>query len=273
MKPVNLKAAVRFVTSLMAIFALSAFIPDGTTMEIAKLKNTSFKHGERLVYKAYYTASFLYVPAGEVTFDATLEQYNNKPAYHLSGFGQTYKSYDWFFKVRDKYESYVDTSTMLPLKFLRDVNEGGYKIYNNVSFLRESNKAISTHGVYKVPTNIHDIMSAVYMARNIDYSRLKPNDKLTFSFFIDDQVYPMYIRYIGRENVILRDGSQFKCIKFRPNLIKGALFKGGEAMTIWVTDDKNRIPVRIESEVSVGRVRADIISWQGLLNPMSAKLK
>ncbi len=242
------------------------------TLQLNKLQNRAFKSGEHLQYKVYYTASILYVPAGEVTFDATLEKYNEKICWHFKGAGKTYKTYDWFFKVKDLYESYVDTMNMLPIKFLRDVHEGGYKLYHNVTFKQEQHLAISTKGVYKVPEGIQDIMSAVFSIRNIDCSNLKIGQKVPFKIFIDDEIWPVYVKYAGKEKVKTKVGT-VNCIKFIPYLIQGALFKGGEGMRIWISDDANRIPIRVESEVSVGYVRADLCDMQNLRNPFTSKIK
>ena len=161
---------------------------------------------------------------------------------------------------------------MLPIKFLRNVQEGNYRLYHNVTFKQDKHIAISTKGVYKVPPGIQDIMSAVFSVRNVDYSKFQPGQKVPFNIFIDDEIWPIYIRYIGREKITVKSGT-YNCIKFSPYLIKGSLFKGGEGMTIWVTDDGNRVPIRIESEVSVGRVRADIIQMSNLRNPSTSKIK
>jgi hypothetical protein len=242
------------------------------TLQLHKLVNRSFKHGEELRYKVYYTASLLNVPAGEVGFNAQLETYNNKTCWHFKGTGKTYKSYDWFFKVNDLYESYVDTNSMLPIKFLRDVHEGNYNVYHNVTFMQDKHMAVSTKGVYKVPTGVQDIMSAVFSVRNINYNNLVMGQKIPFNIFLDDEIWPVYIKYAGKEKIKTKYGT-FNCVKFIPYLIKGNLFKGGEGMKIWVTDDANRIPIRVESEVSVGYVRADLNLMKNIRNPLISKVK
>jgi hypothetical protein len=244
----------------------------GDTLQLHKLVNRAFKGGEQLKYKVYYTASLLYVPAGEVQFDANLENYNSKICWHFKGSGRTYKSYDWFFRVKDLYESYVDTQTMLPIKFLRDVHEGSYKLYHNVTFMQEKHLAVSTKGVYKVPNGIQDIMSAVFSIRNVDCSNLVIGQKIPFNIFIDDEIWPIYIKYAGKEKIKTKVGT-VNCMKFIPFLIKGNLFKGGEGMKIWITDDANKIPIRIESEVSVGYVRADLTEMTNIRSAFTSKIK
>src|SRR5690606_8719904 len=103
-----------------------------------------------------------YIGAGEATFTTNLERFNGKPAYHCVGEGKSYSFFDNFFKVRDRYETYIDTATMLPMKFIRNVDEGGYKIYNNITFNHTANTAVTNKGVFKVPDCVQDVVSAIY---------------------------------------------------------------------------------------------------------------
>jgi hypothetical protein len=116
---------------------------------------------------------------------------------------------------------------------------------------------------------VQDVLSSIYFARNIDFDQYKPEDKIRFSMFLDNEVYEMYIRYLGKETVKTRYG-KFKAIKFKPLLIKGTIFEGGEKMTVWVSDDQNRIPVRIESPISVGSVKVDMIYNRNLRHRLSS---
>jgi hypothetical protein len=233
------------------------------------LKNDAFQAGEKLTYKVYYNVSFMYVGAGEVTFKTSLEHLNGTPVYHGVGEGRTYTSYDWIFKVRDRYETYVDTATMLPLRFIRDVNEGDYHKYNTVTFDHPGHTATSRKGSYKVPDCVQDVMSAIYYARNIDFNKYKKGDKIYFSMFLDDEVYHIYIRYLGKEVVTTRYG-KFHAIKFSPLLIKGTIFEGGEDMRVWVSDDGNKVPLRVSSPITVGSVKVDLIGYQGLRHPFTS---
>ena len=189
------------------------------------IKNTAFKEGEVVTMKVYYTTLGMYVGAGEARFSTTLERYNGVPVYHCVGTGESYSFFDNFYKVRDRYETYIDTASMLPVKFIRNVYEGGYKIYNNVTFNHKAGTAVSTHGVFKVTPCIQDVIRAVYYARNIDFNKYKPGDKIPFDMFLDDEIYHLYLRYEGKENVKTKYG-KFRAIKFKPLLIKGTIFEG-----------------------------------------------
>jgi hypothetical protein len=258
----------------LSLFALMAFSNKAKAPfdDPCTIKNIAFNAGEKVSYTVYYNAAGLYINAGNATFTNTLETLNGKPVYHIVGEGNTNSSYDWIYKVRDKYETYIDTTTMQPLKFVRNVNEGGFKKYQNVTFNKTANTAVTNDGVFKVPACIQDVVSAVFYARNIDFSKLNPDDKIAFSMFLDNQVYNMYIRYLGKETIKTQYG-KFNAIKFKPLLIKGTIFEGGEKMTVWVTDDDNHIPVRIESPIVVGKVKVDMMSWENIRHPLTSLIR
>jgi len=255
-------------------FALMAFSTSVKTpiQDPCSVKNTAFQAGEKVTMTVYYSVAGVYLHGGTATFTNTLEILNNKPVYHIVGEGHTNASYDLAFKVRDRYETYIDTTTMQPLKFIRNVNEGGYKIYQNVTFNKTASTAVTNDGVFKVPNCVQDVVSAVFYARNIDFRNLQPNDKITFSMFLDNEVYNMYIRFLGRETIKTKYG-KFRAIKFKPLLIKGTIFEGGEQMTVWVSDDDNRIPIRIESPISVGQVKIDMMGHENLRYPLSSLIR
>ncbi|MBL7739108.1 MAG: DUF3108 domain-containing protein [Chitinophagaceae bacterium] len=259
---------------MIPVFALMAFThkSEAPFQEFCGIENTAFKAGEKVTYTVYYNVAGVYINAGTATFTNTLETLNNKPVYHIVGEGNTNSSYDILYKVRDKYETYIDTATMQALKFVRNVNEGGYKKYQHVTFNKTANTAVTNTGVFKVPACVQDVVSAVFYARNIDFSKLRKDDRIAFSMFLDDEVYNMYIRYLGKEIVKTRYG-KFETIKFKPLLIKGTIFEGGENMTVWVTDDANRIPVRIESPIVVGKVKIDMMNYENLRHPMTSLIK
>jgi hypothetical protein len=259
---------MKWSRSVIVLWLVLLSFPLTAGDDFCGIRNTAFQAGEQLTFKVYYTLG-VYVTAGEATFRTTLERMNNKPVYHIVGDGKTYNFYDNFFKVRDKYETYIDTATLQPLKFVRNVYEGGYKKYENVTFNQAANTAVTSDGVFPVPNCIQDVLSSIYYARNIDYSKYQVNDKIPFSLFLDNETYNLYIRYLGKENIKTKYG-KFRAIKFKPLLIKGTIFEGGEKMTVWVSDDANRIPVRIESAISVGSIKVDMMNYQNLRYPLSS---
>lgn len=254
---------------LLIILSISISARLSADNDFCNITNRTFNGGENITMVVFYNALGIYVNAGTANFAVSEEKYLNKPVYHVIGTGTTNSKYDWIFKVRDRYETYIDKETLQPYKFIRNVNEGGYKKYENISFNHQSNTAITTEGVYKVPPCIQDVISSVFYARNIDFNKYTVGDKIPFSMFLDNEVHNMYLRYMGKETIKTRYG-KFKTIKFKPLLVKGTLFEGGEKMTVYVSDDDNKIPLRIESALLVGSVKVDMMAYKNLRHPLSS---
>ena len=254
-------------TILILLLAFSTKAGD----EFCGVRNTAFNAGETITMKVYYTTLGMYVGAGEAVFTTTLEKFNGKIVYHCTGTGSSYSFFDNFFKVRDKYETYIDTTTMLPVKFVRNVDEDGHKIYNNVTFNHSAGTAVSTNGVYKITPCIPDVISATYYARNINFNKYRPGDKIPFDMFLDDEVYHLYLRYEGKETVKTKYG-KFRAIKFKPLLIKGTIFQGGENMNVWVSDDPNHLLLRAESPIAVGSIKVDMMGYRNLRYPLTSMI-
>ncbi len=275
-----------FTFNLVAIFVVcSSFVyfPDKKSQPIPQPEpcysvNTTFQNGEELTYKLYYNVNFVWVAAGEVTF--SVEELSNQ--WHLKAVGRTYNSYDWFFKVRDYYDTYLDKNSMLPVISVRDVAEGKYKLYDKVVFDQTNHKAVSYRGDYATDakkkdlvtsTCMHDLVSLIYYCRNLDYSAMKVGDALPLRFFIDREEFPINVKYKGKvPNVALRDMGKYNTIKFSPQVVNGRVFKDGSQVNIWASDDANKIPLMIESPLSVGSVKVVLKSYKGLRYPFQAKV-
>lgn len=245
------------------------------------IESQSFQTGESLTYKVYYNAGPMWVNAGEVYFKLQNASVNNKQVYHAVSEAVTYASFDWFFKVRDKMETWMEPVTLKSEKFQRDVNEGGYTFFRSYDWNRETNTIVSfedrKNGKTKTKTikNVEpcavDLLSSFYWARTINFNNYKPGDKIPVTMAVDDTVYNLYIRYEGKEKYKTKLGT-FNCMKVKPLLVEGAVFRSGEGMTIWFTDDANRIPVRIESHLLVGRITCDLKSYAGIKYPFTSKV-
>lgn len=233
--------------------------------------NFSFASGEQVKYKIFYNVIGLYVDAGTASFTVEANKINNKPVYHVTGLGTSNPSYDWIFKVRDRYESYIDTALLKPYKFVRHVEEGGYRKDEVVNFNYDEHTAVSLKGSYPINNCIQDVLSSIYYARNIDFNGYKVGDKVPLSMFLDEEIHNVYIRYLGKEVIKTRFG-RYNAIKFKPLLIKGTIFQGGELMTVWVSDDSNHVPLRIESPITVGSVKVDMMGYKNLRYPLSSQI-
>ncbi len=246
------------------------------------ITNTSFTNGEELSYVISYNWFIVYTEVGMVNFSVKDEPIFGKPSLHLLGEGTTYKAWDLFFKVRDRYESWVNPETLEPYYFKRKVREGNYKMDLEYTLNSKDTLAYSKYksndnpveiDTLKVKPCIYDVITSLYYARNIDFSKYQINDTIPMHVLLDRQVYDLYFRYKGIERIKIRHVGEFECIKFSILLVEGTVFHGGEDMQVWVTNDKNRIPVYLESPILVGSVKAYLNTYKGLRYPMTAKLK
>ena len=235
------------------------------------VQNHAFQPKEKISYNVYYSVIGIYVNAGTATFTTSNEKMQDEDVFHVVCEGSTNPRYDWIFKVRDRYESYFSTTDLKPIRFVRNINEGTYKKNEETNFNHQTNTATTRNVVYQVPENVQDVISVMYYMRNINYDQNKAGDKIPFTMFLKDKVYSMYIHYIGKE--IIRTGhGKFNAIKLKPLLLKEGVFEGAEKMTIWVTDDANHIPVRVESPIVVGSVKIDLMHCENPKNPITALL-
>ena len=236
---------------------------------LAGQKNTkplAFYPGEQLKYKAYYNWGFIWLYAGDVTFSVKFSE-ENKEIYHFSSIGKTRKGYDWLYKVRDKFESEAFADSLAPVSYSRKTFEGGYfvnnyyqfdyekrKIYTNT----ENSKKPKTRDTLDLQNRTIDVLTAIYYCRNLQFSTLRINDTIPLRLIIDNQIYNLHIRYLGIEDISLKNKKSYSCIKFSILLVEGTIFKGGEDLYVWVTNDEQRIPVLVESKILVGSVKAMI---------------
>jgi hypothetical protein len=241
--------------------------------EFCSMTNSVFASGEKIVYKIYYNWGFVWIAAGEVVFTVS----ENQEQYHLSAAGRTYKSYDWVFKVRDYYDSYVDKETLRPERTIRQVLEGNYTLYDDVTYKHQHSLAISKKGksiddlkADQISLNncTHDILSSIYLMRNLDFSHKKEGTRLPMNIYLDRKIYSLDVVYAGKDETKRVKGlGKCKTLLFRPQLVVGNVFKDNEGMKIWVSDDDNRIPLMIESPISVGSVKVVLSEYSGLKFP------
>ena len=242
------------------LFSLTSFKPAA---------KSPFKEGEWLKFRMHYGL----VNAGYATLSLKDSQYNGKSVYHVIGEGWTTGVAKVFFKVNDVYQSYFDKETGLPYHFIRRVDEGGYIISKDKYFDHQKKEVIvkdhkrNTNEVYKI-NEVQDIISAFYFLRNKDFSNFKNGDEITINIFFDGETTPFKLRLLDREVINSKFG-KVKCMKFRPYVQAGRVFKENESLTVWITDDDNKIPIRIKATLVVGSLKADLEEYKGLSNPFN----
>lgn len=285
MKTTIIKNSTFGLCTLLFLGAIGLNFPDTPSQAVAPEKmdgqnaDVAFQHGERLTYKIYYNLNFIWVPAGEVTFKI----FDEGNQYHYQAIGETYDSYEWFFSVKDEYNSWVDKNTLLPNYSERSVNEGDYHIFEKIAFNQAAKKMTVWRATkrgdpeqkteHSVTADCHDVLSSLYNLRNFDYGSQAPGYAVPFRIFMDKAEYPLKMNYLGKDdNKKLYKMGRYKTLRFRPEVIAGEVFKEDAQMTVYVSDDANRIPLMIESPVSVGSVKMVLKEYWGLKYNFEAKI-
>lgn len=254
---------ILFVTALFSATLASA---DPTDPVYRTVTNTAFKRGEELKYRVHYGA--MNAGLATLTIDNTTKLINGRPTLHAVAVGNSIGAFDWFFKVRDRYESYMDEAAMMPWIFIRRVDEGGFKISQNQTYDHNIGRVNSNGKMMTVPKYIQDMVSSFYYARTLDFTNAKVGDVYSVPTFIDDSVWTMKLKFKGRET-IKTDLGRIKCLKFCPVVQVGRVFKKEEDLSLYVSDDANHVPVRAEGSILVGSIKMDIISTSGLMVPLN----
>ncbi|MEY3398149.1 MAG: hypothetical protein RL220_743 [Bacteroidota bacterium] len=236
-------------------------LPD---MGLRTVKHHAFAAGERVKYRMHYG----FVNAGEavLTVKDSPYKFGNREAYHVVGEGYSLGSFDWFFRVRDRYETYIDKEGLFPHRFIRNCDEGGYKIFQDYTFF-PNKRAMKNHKeeAYMTPDFVQDMLSAYYYARTFDYSNAYVGQVFTVMTIVDDEIYPLKMKYMGKETVTV-DAGTFSCLRFAPVVQKGRVFKKEEDLSVWITDDGNHLPVLAKAKILVGSVKMELAEYSGLAN-------
>jgi hypothetical protein len=227
------------------------------------IKNDAFKCGEQIVYRIHYG----FVDAGQATIKIqdSLVSVLGRKAYHVVGTGISTGMVNTVFHVDDRYETYMDAQSLSPLMFIRRVSEGGFKMKQDMLFDQDYHMVNSSGKRYKVPPYIQDMISAFYYSRTFDYSNEKPGKIDSVVTLVDDQVWSLKIKFVRRDT-ISSDVGKVACMVFEPMVQKGRIFKHNDDLQVWISDDKNHIPIRAQANILVGSIKMDIMSWSGLKN-------
>ncbi|MEO0312174.1 MAG: hypothetical protein RIQ89_1831 [Bacteroidota bacterium] len=268
----HLKLIKHCITLLMKkiLFTLIALFTVQIAWSQAKnfraIENKAFKPGEKLKFRIHY--GFMDAGIAELQVHDEIKTFGGRSCYHFIGTGKTQGAFDWFFKVRDRYESFTDKNALMPWLFVRRVDEGGYIINQNVSFNHWSDSAKSEKKTIKIEAYTQDLVSAFYYARTLDLQHANEGDVFPIMGYLDDELMPLNIKFIGRDVVKTKFG-KIKCLKFKPLLQEGRVFKESESMMVWISDDENKIPIRLQSEILVGSIKMDIADYQNLVAPLA----
>ena len=230
---------------------------------------SAFDVGEWFKFRIHYGM----ITAGYATLAVKEADKNNKKVFYAVGHGYTAGMAKTFFKVEDHYQSFIDKTTSKPYQFLRKIDEGGYTKNQEGFFNQDSNSVLvkdyknNTVKTFKVSENVQDIVSAFYYLRNYpNIDKLKVGESIMIDMFFDDEITQFKLKFIGRETIKSNFG-KVKTMVFRPLVQSGRVFKEEESLTVWISDDENKIPLRIKASLAVGSLKADLENFKGLKNP------
>lgn len=236
---------------------------------------SAFESGEWLKFRAHYG----FVNAGFATMEVQEVVLNQKQVFHVIGKGYTTGMSRFFFKVDDLYESYFDKATGFPYQFVRKIDEGGYTKNQEGFFNQTTNKITvkdyknKTEKTFSYPKAAQDIVSSFYYLRNYpNIDKLKVGEAVAIDMFFDDETTKFKLKFLGREDITTKFGVVSTMI-FRPLVQSGRVFKEKESLTIWISNDQNKIPLRIKAELAVGSFKADLEAFKGLKHPFKIKVK
>jgi hypothetical protein len=231
------------------------------------VRHNAFKPGEKLTYVVHYG----FINAGEAVVELRDMPYTiqGRKVWQAVGTGRSLGAFNTFYKVDDFYSSVFDAEGVFPWVFSRNVSEGGFEFTQDYVYHQHKHQVTTQRQrTHDVPPSVQDMLSAFYYARTIDFSRAKPGDIYTIETFLDDELWPLRMKYIGKETIKLRNG-KYRCLKFQPVVQEGRIFASNNDLNVWVTDDGNRIPVLVQAKVLVGSIKMQLTGYEGLAHPIA----
>jgi hypothetical protein len=232
-------------------------------------QSSAYGEGEWLNFKIKYG----WFNTSKASLEIKKTQLGDEEVFHIVGKGKSVGLLDVFFKVRDKYETYITVENGMPLKFIRDISEGGYEKHKELFFNHTTNRVKvvdfkhNTTESFDLEPNTQDMLSAFYKLRNtIDIDNLEEGQEFNLNMFFDNENYDFKTKFLGYDILHTKFG-EIVCLKFRPYVKADRVFEESESLTFWVTADKNKIPLKIEAKLAVGSLTAELDQYRGLKHP------
>ncbi len=231
------------------------------------VENRAFTLGERLLFEVRYG----FIHAGEAIMAVgSIDTVSGRACYRVTFDLNSTGAFSVIYRVRDHYESYLDIVGLFPWRFEQRIQEGGYRRQFSAKLDHYRGKAVTADGEFDIPPYVHDVVSAFYFSRTIDFSRKRPGEKVRLENFYKDQTYPLDVKYLGKETITVEAGT-FDCIIVEPLVREGGLFKSEGRIIIWFSDDDRKIPVRVSTKVLIGSIKAELKEYSGILGPIRAR--
>lgn len=255
--------------SVIMFLALSAAVSFAQKSDFKKIENKAFRTGEKLTFDVKY--GFVTAGVAEFAIPKTVN-ISGREAYNVTFKVSSVPAFDAFYKVRDRYETFIDVNALFPWRFEQHIREGGYSRDFSAFFDQRKGKAKTSEGSYDIPPAVQDIISAFYLARTFDYSKMKVGDRFKLQNFYADKTYPLDVVFRGRETVSVEAG-KFDCIIVEPLISEGGLFKAEGTLIVWLTNDDLKIPVKVKTKIIIGSIDAELTSYSGVAGDVKSKKK
>lgn len=253
---------------LCLCFGLAALMPV-SAQQLPYLKEPSFQAGEELSYRLRY--GIISAANGTLSVADSRIKFSSPHSFHLTARGRTSSAFSVFFTVDNLYNSYIDSRTFLPHYYTERIREGSYRREDIVRFDHRNRTVRGEKGTFQSPSEqTFDLLSAYYFARNLDLSGVKEGQSFSLTYFLNDEIATLGIKYIGVETIETTLG-KLECLKFSPEIKPGRIFRKDSALYLWVTNDGNRIPVKAQVEILVGSVTLELVGAKGLKYPLGQK--
>jgi len=256
--------------SIIVILVLTAIGSiNAQKKEFRKLENFAFVVGEKLTFDVKYG----FITAGVAVMEIPkVRKIAKRETFHITFNVNSVSSFDPFFKVRDRYETYLDCDALFPWRFEQHVRGGSYSRDFSAFFDHRKNLAKTKKGSYEIPDNVNDIVSAFYLARTFNFDSLEVGEGFYLENFYKDKIYPLEVVYRGKERVTVEAGT-FDCIMIEPLVVEGGLFKNEGSIIVWLTDDDVKMPVKVKSKVIIGSIDAELTKYEGISSKMTSLRK
>jgi hypothetical protein len=263
---------------VMSVYAQQQYQKDTTQISpivkvavdtLRKVPNAAFSMGEYLRFDVNYG----FINAGEAVMKISDTIYHNGRRCHKIEFSVDSKPFfNWIYKVQDRYSTILDAEGLFPWRFEQHIREGGYSRDFTAEFDQINHVARTSEGQYPIPPYVHDILSAFYFARTIDYTNFRPGQKIHLQNFYKDSTYELDVKFKGRQTIEVNAG-KFNCVIVEPLAREGGLFKSDGKVYVWLTDDERKIPIKVSTQIVIGSIDSELIECRGISGPIHARVK
>lgn len=268
----------QFMYAMFFVLLLSFATQEAFGQQFSISKNNSFRAGEELFFDMYFKYGIFYTKAGNSSLSVSNSQFSGDDAYKLQLLAESSGAVSKIFILNDTIVSYI-TKDLIPLAAFKNAREGKdytveetYYSYvgdnTSIRVKRVKNGSFRFDKTLSSQKIVYDYLSAVYYARTLDFSKIKKGDKVPIDFISGDKKIDMHIIHQGIETIKANDGIKYACIKLQLSIVDNAFENAKEAMRVYLTNDENKMPIRIESKLKVGETRAILRSYKGNLHPI-----